>query len=519
MSLTNKESIQNEEQAVAHNYSPLPVSLERGEGVYVWDVEGKRYIDCIAGISTASLGHCHPRLVQALTKQASTLDICSRSVCSYELGSWGEYITKMFGYDRVLPSSGGVEAVETAIKTARSWGYKRKGIPTGKAIVICCQRNFHGRSMLAVSLSDEESSKKDFDPYLPGIIHVPFGCSKSLENVLEKYGNECCCFIVEPVQGEGGINVPPVGYLSECLGLCKKHNVLFIADEVQTGLGRTGKMLACEWDNVRPDLLCLGKALGGGVFPISAVLGPAEIMDCIEPGTHGSTWGGNPIACAVSKVALKLIQEETLVSDVAKLGEMLLSNLKQISERHANSIADVRGRGLFCCIELRDDIRFSANDLSERCLKHGVLMKVSRGTVLRIHPPLIITEDELNLVCQAIDNSLVELESCKENSHQKVDNSVSECASSKETQNQDRNEESDVQRQKDDSEGNMNNKNTQIHKGEFDEQEQQKDEQEDQKHSKEKREEQKQTIEPPVQVAPANFRESLAAGIDNSFKL
>ena len=383
------EAIEKEKQFGAHNYKPIPVVLERGEGVYVWDVEGKRYYDFLSAYSAMNLGHNHPAVVKALTEQAQKLSLTSRAFYNNVLGEYEEYITKLFGYDKVLPMNSGAEGVETALKLCRKWAYQKKGIAPEKAKIIVCENNFHGRTISIVSMSTDPDARKDFGPYTPGFVTIPFNDIHALKEALED--EDAAGFLVEPVQGEAGVIVPDIGYIRNADDLCRSRNVLFIADEVQTGLGRTGTMLCCGHEHVHPDILILGKALSGGMYPVSAVLADDEIMLCIKPGEHGSTYGGNPLACKVSIAALEVLQKENLCGNAARLGKILLSELKSISHP---KIKTVRGKGLFCAMVI-DDKGKNGWDLCLALKENGLLAKPTHGDIIRFAPPLIISEEQL----------------------------------------------------------------------------------------------------------------------------
>jgi len=393
-------SVELEKQYGAQNYSPLPVVLTRGEGIYVWDTEGKRYIDMMSAYSAISHGHCHPRLINALTKQAQTLAVTSRAFYSDKLGPFLQKACELTNMDKALPMNSGAEAVETAIKAARKWGYTIKNIPADKAEIIVCKGNFHGRTTTIISMSSEAQYKFGFGPLTPGFRQIPYGDAKALEAAITK---NTASFLVEPIQGESGIVLPPTGYLKQCAEICRKHNVLFIADEIQTGLGRTGKFLACDHENVKPDGLILGKALGGGLLPVSLFLAKQEIMAVFTPGDHGSTFGGNPLAAVVGLEALNIITEEKLSERSAELGDYFLQQLKTIQSPF---IKEVRGKGLFIGIEI-DPNKASARDICLRLMTHGVLSKDTHGTVIRLVPPLVITKEQLNEAFNIIKNAIV----------------------------------------------------------------------------------------------------------------
>lgn len=394
------EAIEKERQFGAHNYKPIPVVLERGEGVYVWDVEGKRYYDFLSAYSAINLGHNHPKVVAALTEQAKKLSLTSRAFFNNVLGEYEEYITKLFDYDKVLPMNSGAEGVETAIKLCRKWAYLKKGIAEDEAKIIVCEGNFHGRTTTIISMSTDPDARNDFGPYTSGFITIPYNDIEALKEALED--ESVAGFLVEPVQGEAGVVVPDIGYIRNADDLCRQHNVLFIADEVQTGLGRTGKMLCCDHEHVHPDILILGKALSGGVYPVSAVLADDEIMLCIKPNEHGSTYGGNPLACKVAIAALEVLQNEHLSENADRLGKILLSELKSI--RH-KKVKTVRGKGLFCAMVI-DDSGKNAWDLCLALKENGLLAKPTHGDIIRFAPPLVITEEQLRECIGIIKNTL-----------------------------------------------------------------------------------------------------------------
>jgi ornithine--oxo-acid transaminase len=374
----------------AHNYNPLPVVLERGEGVYVWDVEGKKYYDFLSSYSALNQGHCHPKIVKALTQQAEKLSLTSRAFYNNVLGEFERYITGYFGYDKVLPMNTGAEAVETALKLCRKWAYKKKNIAENKAIIIACKGNFHGRTITIISMSNDPDATKDYGPYTPGIELVSYNDIDALRIALEN--TNVAGFIVEPIQGEAGVVIPDDGYLSAASELCHKANVLFIADEVQTGLGRTGKMLACDYENVKPDILILGKALGGGVYPVSAVLANDDIMLCIHPNEHGSTFGGNPVAARVAMAALEVIKEEELISNAYSMGELFRSELKKIK---SDKVVVVRGKGLLNAIVIKPMNNKTAWDVCLSLKDNGLLAKPTHENIIRLAPPLIINRAQI----------------------------------------------------------------------------------------------------------------------------
>lgn len=396
MSSMTQYYLEVEEKNSAHNYHPLPVVLSRGEGVYVWDVEGNRYYDFLSGYSALNHGHCHPEIVKVFTEQAQTLTLTSRAFHNDWFGEYAKFITHFFGYDKVLPMNTGVEAVETAIKLCRKWAYEVKGIEKEKAIVVVCEGNFHGRTSGVISFSSDPDSKNNFGPFMPGFISIPYDDADALEKVLQN--KNVAGFLVEPIQGEAGVVVPGDGYLSKTKRLCEEANVLFIADEIQTGLSRTGKMLACDHENVRPDILILGKALSGGMMPVSAVLADNEIMLTLKPGEHGSTYGGNPLASRVAITALKILQEENLTRNAQVMGQLLRNELNAL---HSEHISIIRGKGLLNAIVINHDDKDAAWKLCLELKKNGLLAKPTHGDKIRFAPPLVITEDQV-MECVAI---------------------------------------------------------------------------------------------------------------------
>ena len=394
--MNSKDIIQQTDQFGAHNYHPLPIVLEKGEGVWVEDLEGNRYLDMLSAYSALNQGHRHPKIIEALKNQADRITLTSRAFHHDLLGPWYKQICDLTKKEMVLPMNTGAEAVETAIKAARRWAYDVKGISENKAEIIACTGNFHGRTMAAVSLSSEEEYKRGFGPMLPGIRLIPYGDLGALENAINE---NTAAFLVEPIQGEAGIIVPPEGYLREAAAMCSENQVLFMADEIQTGLGRTGKMFACDWEDVEPDVYILGKALGGGVFPISCVAANKDILGVFNPGSHGSTFGGNPLACAVSLAALKVIVEEDLAERSNVLGNQLLASLKALRNE---AIIEVRGRGLFIGIELKE----KARPYCEKLMEKGILCKETHDHVIRLAPPLIIKKEELESALEKIKEVL-----------------------------------------------------------------------------------------------------------------
>ena len=392
----SKKYIELEDKYGAHNYHPLPVVLAKGEGVFVWDVEGKKYYDFLSSYSAVNQGHCHPKIVDVLKKQADTLTLTSRAFYNNVLGQYEQFITKLFGYDKVLPMNTGVEGGETANKLARKWGYMKKGISKNKARIVFANGNFWGRTLAAISSSDDPSSYEGFGPFMPGYDLIPYNNLEALEKELQDFN--VCAFMVEPIQGEAGVVVPDQGYLEGVRKLCDKYNVLFIADEVQTGIARTGKMLACDYEDARPDILILGKAISGGVFPVSAVLADDEIMLCIKPGEHGSTFGGNPIACKVAQAALEVVIDENLAENAYRLGKIFRKELRDFDN---DMITLVRGKGLLNAIIIKPKNGKEAWDVCLKLRDNGLLAKPTHGDIIRFAPPLVITEEQL-MECIAI---------------------------------------------------------------------------------------------------------------------
>jgi len=409
--MTSQDYIKLEDKYGAHNYHPLEVVIDRGKGVWVWDVEGKKYLDFLSAYSAVNQGHCHPKIINALTKQSQKLTLTSRAFYNSVLGEYERYVTEYFGYDKVLPMNTGVEGVETAFKLARKWAYAVKRIPENKAKIIFCEGNFHGRTMMAVSASNDPDCRNEYGPYLPGIELIPFNNIPALEKALQD--PNVCAFLVEPIQGEAGVMVPDDGYLKKAYDLCKSKNVLFIADEVQTGLCRTGKLLACDYENVRPDILILGKALSGGVMPISAVLADDDIMLTIKPGQHGSTFGGNPLAGKVAIAALKVLKEEKLAENAAKLGNYFRQEVQKIVEE-LDIVTLVRGKGLLNAIVIKPTKSGkTAWDVCVDFKENGLLAKPTHGDIIRFAPPLVITKEEIDFAIDTIRKVLKKFE--KEN--------------------------------------------------------------------------------------------------------
>ena len=404
----SQELIQLEEKYGAHNYHPLPVVLERGEGVFVWDVEGKKYFDFLSAYSAVNQGHCNKRIIDVLKNQAEKLTLTSRAFYNSELGKYEKFITELFGFDKILPMNTGAEAVETAIKIARKWGYEKKGIPAGEAKIVVCNGNFHGRTTTIISFSNDNDARNNFNPYTSGFVSVEYNDIKELKNAIEKNKDLICAFLVEPIQGEAGVNVPDSGYLSACYQLCKENNVLFIADEIQTGIARTGKMLAVDYEEIKPDMLILGKALSGGVYPVSAVLADDEIMNVIQPGQHGSTYGGNPLACAVAIEAMKVVLDENLAENAFELGEIFRNKIQKMVEKF-DFLKAVRGKGLLNAILINDSPESStAWDLCVQLMENGLLAKPTHGNIIRFAPPLTMTKNQLSEALAILEKTFEE---------------------------------------------------------------------------------------------------------------
>ncbi len=403
--MQSKDFIEMEDKFGAHNYHPLPVVLSKGEGVYLWDVEGKKYFDFLSAYSAVNQGHCHPKIVNALVEQSKTLTLTSRAFFNDALGPYEKYITEYFGYEKVLPMNSGAEADETAIKLCRRWGYEKKGIPENKAKIIVCDGNFHGRTITIISMSTDPDAYNGFGPYTPGFVKIPYNDLEALEKELKD--PNVAGFLVEPIQGEAGVYVPDDGYLKKSYELCKANNVLFIADEVQTGIARTGKLLACDHENVRPDILILGKALSGGVMPISAVLADDDIMLVIKPGEHGSTFGGNPLASKVAVAALEVVKEEKLAERAEKLGVLFRNELGKLN---SEMIELVRGKGLLNAIVIKPKNGKEAWDVCLKMKENGLLAKPTHQHIIRFAPPLVITEEQIMSAVEIIKNSLKEIE-------------------------------------------------------------------------------------------------------------
>lgn len=402
----SKALIEKENKYGAHNYHPLPVVLERGKGVYVWDIEGKQYFDFLSAYSAVNQGHCHPRIVKALTDQAQTLTLTSRAFYNDVLGVYEKYVAEYFGFDKVLPMNTGAEAVETAIKLARKWGYEKKGVAENQAQIIVCEQNFHGRTTTIVSFSSDPDANKNFGPFTPGFIRIPYNDLQALEDALKQ--PNVIGFLVEPIQGEAGVYVPSDGYLSGAKALCEKANALFIADEVQTGIARTGKLLAVDHENVKPDILILGKAISGGVYPVSAVFANDEIMMVIKPGQHGSTFGGNPLAAKVAMAALDVVKDEALAENAQRLGEIFRTEMNRIIEK-TDLVLKVRGKGLLNAILVNDTEQSStAWNLCVAMKENGLLAKPTHGNIIRFAPPLVMTEAQLMECVAIIEKTIME---------------------------------------------------------------------------------------------------------------
>lgn len=400
--MTSAAIMQLEEKYGAHNYHPLPVVLSRGEGPYMWDLEGKKYFDFLSAYSAVNQGHCHPKIIQALTDQANTLTLTSRAFYNDALGPYEKFITQFFGYDKVLPMNTGAEADETALKLCRKWAYTKKGVPENQAKIIVCAQNFHGRTITIISMSTDPVARKDFGPFTPGFVIIPYNDLPALEDALKD--PHIAGFLVEPIQGEAGVFVPDYGYLKKAYDMCKLKNVLFIADEVQTGIARTGKLLACDHEDVRPDIVILGKALSGGVYPVSAVLADDEIMLCIKPGEHGSTFGGNPVAAKVAVAALEVVRDENLAERAEHLGKIFRHEMQKID---SPMIQLVRGKGLLNAIVIKPMNGKEAWDVCIEMRDNGVLAKPTHGDIIRFAPPLIISEEQLREACELIKKSVL----------------------------------------------------------------------------------------------------------------
>ena len=394
--LSTKDYIALEGQYNAHNYKPLDVVITRGEGPWVWDVEGRKYLDCLSAYSAVNQGHCHPRIVQAMVEQAQRLALTSRAFRNAQLPLLAQELCELTGYEMMLPMNTGAEAVETALKAARRWGYRIKGVQDDRAEVIACTGNFHGRTISIITCSSEEQYRDDFGPFTPGFTLVPYGDAGALERAITP---NTVAFLFEPIQGESGVVIPPEGYIRRAREICTRHNVLMMADEIQSGLGRTGKLLACEHEGIRPDVVMLGKALSGGMYPVSAVLASREVLGVFDPGDHGSTFGGNPLACVVARAALRVIVDEHLCERAAELGEYMITRLQKIQSPH---VALFRGKGLFVGIVLKPEAG-GARRFCEALMERGVLAKDTHGTVIRLAPPLVTKKEELDWMLEQIE--------------------------------------------------------------------------------------------------------------------
>lgn len=407
LSEKSQHYISLEEKHGAHNYEPLPVVLAKGKGPIVWDVDGKKYFDFLSAYSAVNQGHCHPKIVEALTTQAETLCLTSRAFYNDCLGPYEELMSKIFGYDKLLPMNSGAEAVETALKLARKWAYQVKKVEENEAIIVTCKNNFHGRTISIISYSTDENAKKEYGPYTPGFEVIEYNNTKALKEILQEKGEKIAAFLVEPIQGEAGVVVPDEGYLRTCFDLCKQHNVLFIADEIQTGIARTGRMLCCDHENVRPDIVVLGKALSGGVLPVSAVMCDNEIMMTISPGQHGSTFGGFPLACKVAMAAMKVVIDENLAEKAEKLGEIFRQMMNEINSPF---IKLIRGKGLLNAVEIQPHNGKTAWDVCLKMADNGLLAKPTHQHIIRFAPPLVIREEELYEGLKIIEKSIKSLE-------------------------------------------------------------------------------------------------------------
>lgn len=408
---TTEQAISLEEQFGAHNYHPLPVVLSKGEGVHVWDPEGNRYYDFLSAYSAVNQGHCHPRIIDTLKNQAEKLTLVSRAFYSDQLGAYEKYMHDLFGYDKLLPMNTGAEGVETAIKLCRKWSYEKKNLTPEKATIIVAKGNFHGRTTSIISFSNDPAARKNFGPYTPGFLSIPYDDLETLEMALQK--EDVAGFLVEPIQGEAGVKVPSEGYLTGVSALCEKYNALFIADEIQTGIARTGEMLCVDHEGVRPDIVILGKALSGGAYPVSAVLADDEIMDCLRPGEHGSTYGGNPLACAVTMEALEVVRDEDLAGNAARLGELFREEMEILIDQ-TDLVKLVRGKGLLNAIVINDSEESdTAWNICLKLKENGLLAKPTHGNIIRFAPPLVMTEKQLRDCIAIISRTIREYESVK----------------------------------------------------------------------------------------------------------
>ena len=405
---SSDEAIALENRYGAHNYHPLPVVLSKGEGVYLWDVEGRKYYDFLSAYSAVNQGHCHPRIVKALKEQADTLTLTSRAFHNDVLGVYEKYITEYFGYDKVLPMNTGAEGVETAIKLCRKWGYEKKGVAENTAKIIVFENNFHGRTTTIISFSNDPDAKKHFGPYTPGFIKIPYNNTKALAEALAE--KDVVGVLVEPIQGEAGVYVPDEGFLKDVYDLCRKHHVLFIGDEIQTGIARTGKLLACDYEDVKADILILGKAISGGVYPVSAVLADDHIMEVMKPGQHGSTFGGNPLGSKVAITALQVVKDEKLAENAFRLGNLFRERMNQLIAK-TSIIQLIRGKGLLNAIVINDTPESStAWDICMALKDNGLLAKPTHGNIIRFAPPLVMTEEQLHECCDIIEKTIITFE-------------------------------------------------------------------------------------------------------------
>jgi len=403
--ISSRDAILLEDKYGAHNYHPLPVVLSRGEGVYVWDVEGKKYYDFLSAYSAVNQGHCHPKIINALKDQAESLTLTSRAFYNDKLGQYEKYVTRYFGFDKVLPMNTGAEAVETAIKIARKWGYEKKGIPSNQAKIIVCENNFHGRTITIISASNDPVATDNFGPFTPGIVSIKYNDIEALREALKD--NNVAAFLVEPIQGEAGVFVPKDQYIKVAYQLCKDNNVLFVADEVQTGIARTGKLLAVNYFKIKPDILILGKAISGGVLPVSAVLADNEVMEVIKPGTHGSTFGGNPLACAVAMAALEVVKDENLAENADKLGKLFRASMEEL-KKDTELVIMVRGKGLLNAIVINDcEESSTAWDLCLALKENGLLAKPTHGNIIRFAPPLVMNIEQMKDCISIIKNTFL----------------------------------------------------------------------------------------------------------------
>ncbi|WVZ59923.1 hypothetical protein U9M48_010005 [Paspalum notatum var. saurae] len=406
--MSSEELMRMERDCSAHNYHPIPMVFSKGEGSHIVDPEGKKYIDFLSAYSAVNQGHCHPKVLRALIEQAERLTLSSRAFYNDKFPIFAEYLTSMFGYDMMLPMNTGAEGVETAIKLARKWGYEKKKIPKNEALLVSCCGCFHGRTLGVISMSCDNDATRGFGPLVPGHLKVDFGDIDGLKKILKEHGDRICGFLFEPIQGEAGVVIPPDGYLKGVRDLCSKHNILMIADEIQTGIARTGKMLACDWEDIRPDMVILGKALGAGVVPVSAVLADKDVMLCIKPGEHGSTFGGNPLASAVAVASLKVVRDEGLVERAAKLGDEFRDQLQKVQQKFPQIIKEVRGRGLLNAVDLNSTTLSpaSAYDICIKMKDRGILAKPTHDTIIRLAPPLSISPEELAEAAKALSDVL-----------------------------------------------------------------------------------------------------------------